>query len=129
MLQYLACVLAAAVALVLPASAADRKFDAEACAKAVAPYLDDRTVAVLHVDLTAVNVDALTAKAAALAKAWTRAAPFPRKEMAAAIKALTDAGARDVYVIVSLADVPERTPFAVLPLAKDADVKALTAGN
>ena len=35
-----------------PARAADRKFDADAAAKAIAPFLDDRTVAVVHVDLT-----------------------------------------------------------------------------
>ena len=110
----------AASVLALPASAAERKFDPEACAKAVAPYLDDSTFAVVHVDLAAVDVDALAAKVAAVGKVQADALPFPRKETAAAVKWLTDAGARDLYVVVSLADVPERPPFAVIPLEKDA---------
>ena len=129
MKMYIALALAAS-ALALPASAAERKFDADACAKAVAPYLDEQTFAVLHVDLTAVDVDALAAKAAELAKVDADAVPFPRKEAAAAVKALTDAGARDVYVVVSLADVPERSPFLVIPLAKDADsLRPLCSGD
>jgi hypothetical protein len=116
MSRFLALALAATV-LALPATAADRKFDAEACAKAVAPYLDDQTVAVLHVDLTALDVDALLNKAAALAKLDAGAMQLPRKEATAAVKALTDAGAHDFYLVVSLADVPEHQPFMVFPLA------------
>ena len=63
-------------------------------------------------------MDALVAKVAALAEGDAGACRFP-KEVAATVKALTDAGARDLYVVVSLADVPERPPFAVLPLEKD----------
>ncbi len=116
----------AASTLALPANAAERKFDPDACAKAVAPYLDDSTFAVLHVDLTAVDVDALAAKASDLAKAGG-ALPIPRKELAASVKGLTDAGARDVYIVASLSDVPERPPFTVIPLEKDADAKQLAA--
>ena len=125
MSRYIAAALAAC-ALALPASAAERKFDPEAAAKAVAPYLDDRVVAVLHVDLTAVDVNAIAAKVADLAKADADALPFPRKEAADAVKLWTDAGARDVYFIVSLADAPERPPVIVIPLEKGVDAKALT---
>ena len=41
------------------------------------------------------------------------------------MRKVTDAGARDLYVVFSLADVPERPPFAVLPLDKDGDAKAV----
>ena len=118
MSRYLAGLLAASV-LALPASAAERKLDPDACAKAVAPYLDEQTFAVLHVDLTAIDVDALAAKAAAMLKKDVAALPVPRKQLAATVQALTDAGARDVYVVFSLADMPERSPFLVLPLPKD----------
>jgi hypothetical protein len=116
MSRFIALALAATV-LALPANAADHKFDAEACAKAVAPYLDDQTVAVLHVNLTALDVDALLNKAAALAKIDAGAMKGSRKEATAAVKAWTGAGAHDFYVVVSLADVPEHQPFVVFPLA------------
>jgi hypothetical protein len=124
MSQYTALALAAS-ALAWPVAAADRVFDPDACAKAVAPYLDDRTVAVLHIDLTAVDVDVLAAKAAALVKADADSLPVPRKEAAAAVKMLTDAGARDLFLVVSLADVPEQQPFVVVPLEKEGDAKKL----
>ena len=125
MIKYVLATLASAVPLL--ASAAEPKFDAEACAKAVAPYLDDQTVAVLHVDLTAVDVGALADKAAALAKVGPDALPLPRKEAAAVVKALNDAGAHDLYVVVSLTDVPERSPFLVIPTAKEGAVKEVAA--
>ncbi len=126
MMKYAVAIMAAS-ALALSATAADRKFDAEACAKAVAPYLDDQTVAVLHVDLTAVDVNALVEKAAALAKTDPDELPLPRKEAVAAVKALNGAGAHDLYVVVSLADVPERTPFLVVPTEKGEGVKEVAA--
>ena len=115
MSKYVALALAATV-LALPATAADKKFDADAVAKAVAPYLDDQTFAVLHVDLSRVDADALITKAAAFAKLNPEAAAPLRKETTASVKVLTDIGAHDLYVVASLADVPEHAPFVVLPL-------------
>jgi hypothetical protein len=125
MSRFLAPALAAMV-MALPANAADQKFDAEAAAKAVAPYVDDQTVAVLHVNLTALDVDALLNKAAGLAKMDADAVKSARKEATAAVKALTDAGAHEVFVVVSLADVPEHQPFMVFPLlpGKEAEKSA-----
>src|SRR5947209_5785241 len=47
-----------ALVLALPASAAE-KFDPEARARAVAPFLDEQTFLVAHVDLTRIDPDAL----------------------------------------------------------------------
>ncbi len=52
----------------------------------------------------------------------TPAASF-RKDLAASLKALTDAGARDLYAVVSLADLPGE-PFIVLPLAPVKEIEA-----
>ncbi len=123
MMKYALAVLAAS-AVALPATAADRKLDAEACAKAVAPFLDDSTFAVLHVDLKAVDVNALAARYSDLAKSGAGELPG-LKEEAAALKKATDAGACDLFIVFSLADVPERPPFAVLPLEKDGDAKTV----
>jgi hypothetical protein len=106
----------AAMVLALPANAADHKFDAEACAKAVAPYLDDQTVAVLHVDLSLFDADALVTKAAALGKLDAEDLSPIRNGLKIMLKALTDSGARDLFLVVSLADVPERSAFLVVPL-------------
>ncbi len=116
MSRFMVLVLAATV-LARSANAADQKFDAEGAAKAVAPYVDEQTVAVLHVDLTTLDVDAVYNKAAAFAKIDSSAMKGSRKEAAATVKALTDAGARDFYFVVSLADVPEQQAFEVFPLA------------
>src|ERR1035438_1858814 len=107
-------VLALAASIVaFPAFAADHKFDPETAAKAIALYLDEQTIAVLHVDLAAVDVGALVDKIAALAKVDADALPLPRKEASAAVKAILKSGVQDLYIVVSLADVPERPPFAV----------------
>jgi hypothetical protein len=110
-----------------PAHAADRKFDADADAKAIAPFLDDRTVAVAHVDLTRLDVDALADKIAALTKLKPDDLAEPKKVAAEVAQALTKAGVRDAFLVVSLADLPNEPPFVVLPLEKGADVKAILA--
>ncbi|HVS36300.1 MAG TPA: DUF1559 domain-containing protein [Gemmataceae bacterium] len=126
MYRYMLVVLTAS-ALTSQAFAAENKFDAAGCAKTVAPYLDEQTFAVLHIDLTAVDADALIRKAAEMAKMDADALPFPRKQAAAAVKSLTDAGARDAFFVFSLADMPEWPPFLVVPLKTEADAKKLAA--
>ena len=111
--------------IAVPARAADRKFDADAAAKAIAPFLDDRTVAVAHVDLTRVDVDVIADKIVALTKFKPDDVAEPKKAAAGIVQTLTKAGARDAFLVVSLADLPNEPPFVVLPLEKGADVKAI----
>jgi hypothetical protein len=113
-------------ALLLAALAAAPAAAAEAPAKALAPFLDDRTVAVLHVNLAAVDVDALAARLAAAGRIDVKELAAPKKGLSAFLKALTGAGVKELYVVASLIDVPDRPPFVVLRLGKGADVKALT---
>ena len=108
-----------------PLHAADRKFDPEAAAKAVAPYLDDRTVAVVQVDLTRLDVDALAKQLAAVANLKMEEIADDKEAVSDALQALLKAGAKDVFLVVSLIDVPSELPFLVLPVANDADAKAL----
>jgi hypothetical protein len=103
----------------------DRKFDADAAAKAVAPFLDDATVAVVHLDLTRLDADALHKQFAALANLKPGELVELKKLVAESVKKLTNAGARDAFVVFSLADLPKAPPFVVLPLDKDADLKAI----
>jgi hypothetical protein len=94
-------------------------------AGALAPFLDGRTVAVCHLNL-AVDTDALAARVAAVAKLDPRLLAGPKREVGSLLKDLTAAGARDLYVVVSLADVPEEPPFVVVPLPRGADGRALS---
>ena len=108
------------LAAALPAE--DRKYDPDAHAKAIAPFIEARTFAVVHLDLTQLDAEALAERFAALK------APA---EQTAAVRAtlsrvhdLTKVGARDAYLIFSLADLPERPPFLVFPVRGEAS-KAL----
>jgi len=111
-------VIALTLALVLPAAAADN--DAETHAKTIAPFLDEQTFAVVRLDLT-------KAKAGDLLAAF---GPFTGMEAAGAkdletaldrwLGDFAKAGGREVYLVFSLADVPD-FPFVVVPLAEGAD--------
>jgi hypothetical protein len=104
----------------LPA-AAETKVDPQA----VAPFLDDRSFAVLHVDLTGIDVDALVIRLAALAQVEVKDLAQPRNELSRWLKDLTGAGARDLYLVASLIDVPDHSPFVVVPLEKGADANRI----
>jgi hypothetical protein len=86
-------------------------------------FLDDRTVAVLAFEPGKLDVEGMTAGlerqlgAAQLARL--------RKQVSAWLTDLSKAGAREVYVVASLADLG--VPFVVVPLDRDSDVKKLTA--
>src|SRR5437762_4792471 len=56
------------LSLAAPSLADEKKIDAEARAKAVAPFLDEQIIAVGHVDLTRVDVNAIAEKLSEYAK-------------------------------------------------------------
>src|SRR5262249_15776388 len=105
-----------------PAAAADRKFDPEARAKAVAPFLDDRAVLVAHIDLARIDADALIARLADTARLDVKDLAVPRQNPARLLADLTKPGAHDVSCICSLADLPG-VPFVVFPLEAGAGGK------
>src|SRR5439155_16155168 len=113
------------LALAAPSLADDKKFDAETRAKAVAPFLDEQTIGVGHVDLTRVDADAIAAKVIEYAKLKEEDIAGPKKEVSDWLAAWRKAGVREIYVVVSLADVPGLPPFVVVPLEGDADAKVI----
>jgi Protein of unknown function (DUF1559) len=117
-------VLVCLLAVPLLAAAAAPPFDPDARAKAVAPFLDDRSVIVAHVDLTRVDADALAARLAESAKMDVKDLAGPKRDLADLLADLTKAGARDVYCVFSLADLPG-TPFLVVPLEGGASAEKI----
>jgi hypothetical protein len=112
-----------ALALALPAAAADAKPDARA--KVIAPFLDEQTLAVGRLDATRVDVDALSMWLAEFGKVPAKQLEEPRQLARQWLAAFTKAGGKEMYTVVSLADLPE-PPFVVVPLEDGADVRALT---
>ncbi len=96
-------------------------------AKALAPLLDDRAFAVLRLDLEKIDVARL------IERLTTGAEPKPThlsraaREWKATAEGLVQDGARVVYLVASLADVPDDYPFLVVPLGGGADAGKLTA--
>jgi hypothetical protein len=114
------------LSVAFPAAAEDRKFDAEAASKAVAPFLDERTIALLHVDLDALDVDALVKKAELVATLEPAEKATLRNGLGNSVDALKKAGAQDVFVIASLTDLPAQGPFVVVPVGKEGDAAAVS---
>jgi hypothetical protein len=104
-------------ATTLPA-AEGHKFDPDAHARAIAPFVEGRTFAVFHLDLTQLDAGAL-AERAALFMGKDAESKAAVEQSLSHLAGLTRVGARDAYLIVSLADVPERMPFIVLPVQAD----------
>jgi hypothetical protein len=111
--------------IALPAAGAEPKFDADSSAKAVAPFIDEQTVAVLHVNLDVIDFDALFKKADMLGKFDAKDKATAKAAAAMTLDILRQVGAHDYYVVVSLADVQQGPPFSVVPMAKDGDPKAV----
>src|SRR6266851_3298833 len=86
--------------LAAPSLADDKKFDAEARAKAVAPFIDEQTIAVGHADLTRVDVDAIVAKLTEYApKGSQPALAEAKKELGDWLGAWTKAGVHNLHMV------------------------------
>lgn len=93
-------------------------------AKAIAPFVEDDTALVARLDLAALDA----AKLYSLAESF--ASPeHPLLQTQTAVnrwlEEFRQAGGREVYVVVTLADLPEEPPFMIVPLGKQTDEKAL----
>jgi len=108
--------------LVVPAGG--QQLEADARAKTIAPYLDEQTLAVAHVDLSRLDPEALATKFAELSQDKR---PEVAKNMAGfrqGLAAFKQAGGKDVFFVFSLADLPN-LPFVVVPLYEGSDAQAL----
>jgi prepilin-type processing-associated H-X9-DG protein len=124
MTMYRVPVLLFALVLAAPTAAGEKKFDPEARAKAIAPFRDEQAFVIVHVDLTRVDADKLRDKLVELTK---EKAEEVNKEMSAVrrdLGAFKDAGGKDVYFVLSLADL-HNPGLLVVPLYEDTSVDAL----
>jgi hypothetical protein len=98
---------------------------ADSFAKTVAPYVDSQTIALVHVDATKVDVNALVTRLQEATKLDAEEfAPF--KEAAGSqLAKFTRAGGKDFYLLWNLADLPHAS-LLVVPLGEGADADALT---
>jgi hypothetical protein len=119
-----------ATALAPALASAQQVFDADARAAAIAPYLDKQTFAVVHVDLAKVSFTEgrklVASKLTMIPKGQLAEMETQEALLSKWIAALRKAGARELYVVASMADIPARPPFGVMRIAKDADVEQIT---
>jgi hypothetical protein len=123
--MYRLCALVAVLALVAPAAAAEQKFDPDALAKAVAPFLDDQTFAIGHADLSRVDFDKGLALIKELGKFEDKELEEPATQAKEWLAAFRKAGGSDVFVVLSMTDLLADGPFFVVPLSEKADAEAL----
>ncbi len=118
----------------LPAGAGGDKFDAEARARALAPYLDEQTLAALRLDLSRPDAEAIALKLAEIA--WEPGDPADRKpQVRQWLADFRRAGGKELYLLFDaggivtapllVSDLHE--PRVVAPLGPGANAKEIAA--
>ncbi len=106
------------------AAAAQPQFNPADPAKAVAPFVDEQTIAIFHINIWRIDGEQLVDKVVQLTK-------LPRDQVAKHtamvrqnLTTFKEAGGKDLFVIVSLADLPH-PGLVVVPLYPESKVDAL----
>ncbi|HEX5102473.1 MAG TPA: DUF1559 domain-containing protein, partial [Pirellulaceae bacterium] len=107
--------------LSVPAMAlAQAGFDPAARVAAVAPFLDEHTIAVGHVDLKRIDPAAAIRTIGDLAPKddldFRKRLVEMEAGLTGVLKSLGEAGVTDVYLVASIADIPQNPPFLVAPI-------------
>jgi hypothetical protein len=99
------------------------KFDAKSRAQAITPYLDEQTVVVAHIDVSVLNLDAILAAIPGVSKRDADELAALKTNVAPWLADFTNAGAKELYIVFSLADY-RGTPFVIVPTSErtNADV-------
>ncbi|HVX12016.1 MAG TPA: DUF1559 domain-containing protein [Pirellulales bacterium] len=97
-------------------------------AKTIAPFVDDETLAVAHVDVARLDIGKLSAAVGALLPPGNPLQMINQSARPLA-ESFLKAGCRDLFVIVSAADVTNSGVFAIVPVGKgkEIDEEALRA--
>jgi hypothetical protein len=98
---------------------------AEGRAKLLAPFIDEQTIGVARIEVSEIDAERLF-------EVSTRFMPagHPLLQSKTIVAKFVDdfkqAGGRELYLVASLADLPEQPPFLLVPLYEDSDEKALS---
>lgn len=112
--------------LIASPAVAGESFDAARRAKTVAPFVDELTRVVARVDLTRVAVEPPLNTLLRLVPEVAVDYEQVRNGLNRLRLVLSQAGAGELYVIVSLADLPDPPWFVVVPAAEGSDFQVLT---
>jgi hypothetical protein len=112
------------VALAGPAAAEEPKVDAGRLAKVVAPFLDERTLVVFHVDLTRVDPEAVVKRVGAITGLDPKGLSREAEGAKQFLDPLRKVGARELFQLFGLADLMAG-PITVVPLEEGADAQAI----
>ena len=108
----------------LPALA-DEPTATDVRASTIAPFLDTQTMVVGHADLSRLDVDSIVKTLGVLAAPEAEQQKEMRQGLSKWLAAFRKAGGKDIYVLLSLEDMPESVPLLMVPLADGADTAAL----
>ncbi len=111
-----------AVAQGKPVDDGKAKADDAARAAAVAPFLDEQTIVVARFDASRLDVEGASRQAKRLLGDLL-GDELDKATLAGEIAkaGFLGAGGKEAYLVVSLADVPSRAPFGIIPVAKGGD--------
>ena len=93
--------------------------------RAIAPFVDEQTIIVAHADLTRIDANALLSWVAEVGRLEAKEIEESRRDSRGWLADFSKAGGKELYVVVSLADVPPEPPLVVVPLAAGADAQAV----
>lgn len=124
MKQTIAIALVALVAGYSPAD--DSKFDPAATARLIAPFVGEQAFAVVRVDLAAVDIDEWASRLTKWTGMTGKELNEPRMRLRDMQGQLRKAGAREIYVVLSLADLPGGVPILV-PTGPGTNAAAIVA--
>jgi len=97
---------------------------------AVASVLDEQTVAVVGIDTTRIDLDALVSQVSVIPVVTERQRgdlAIHKKQLAQWVEQFHKAGGHDIWIVLTLADGIADMPFVVVPLNQGADPKGLEA--
>jgi hypothetical protein len=107
--------------------AEEKPFDPAARAKVIAPFLEEQTVAVVHVDLTRIDVVASLDEVGRLLPEAQPQIAAGKAAGTALLAGFTQAGVKDIYLGVTLAgpSTPEDLFFFAVPLSPGANERVI----
>jgi hypothetical protein len=107
-----------------PAVAA-QEFDPAARAKTIAPFIDEQTFALVYVDFSRLRTSFVDLLAGVIPDLDESEATRLKGLLLSMRGAFMQAGGKDLYVVMSMSDLPLNRPLFVVPLSAGADEEAL----